>query len=124
MRQWMVNPKIMCRKHLLGEHVEHHMFLGTMLKGKSIGGYIDNDLLEPTALWKRHEELVGEMKSRGYNHNSPFQLELPEIMWLHDKYAHVWQHRIDRDASYKELVSRCPECKARSLDYVQSIRNL
>ena len=22
MRMWMVNPKIMCRKHLLGEHVE------------------------------------------------------------------------------------------------------
>ena len=26
MRMWMVNPRIMCRQHLLGEHVEIHMF--------------------------------------------------------------------------------------------------
>ena len=25
MRMWMVNPKMMCNKHLLGEHVELHL---------------------------------------------------------------------------------------------------
>lgn len=28
MRMWMVDPKIMCRKHLLGEHLELHMLAG------------------------------------------------------------------------------------------------
>ena len=36
MRMWLVPPSHMCRKHLLGEHVELHMLLGTLKKGKSI----------------------------------------------------------------------------------------
>jgi hypothetical protein len=30
MRMWMVPPKVMCRKHLLGEHVEIHMLAGSL----------------------------------------------------------------------------------------------
>ena len=45
MRMWMVDPKIMCRKHLLGEHVEHHMFVGTINKRISIVGYLRDNLL-------------------------------------------------------------------------------
>ena len=41
MRMWMVNPEILCRKHLLGEHVELHMLVGWIIKGKSIQGYLD-----------------------------------------------------------------------------------
>lgn len=33
MRMWLVPPSHMCRKHLLGEHVELHMLLGTLKKG-------------------------------------------------------------------------------------------
>ena len=40
MRMWMVDPKKMCRKHLLGEHVEIHMMVGTLLKGRSIDGFL------------------------------------------------------------------------------------
>jgi len=28
MRMWMLNPKALCRKHLMGEHVEIHMLVG------------------------------------------------------------------------------------------------
>ena len=45
MRQWMCDPRFMCNKHLFGEHVEHHMFIGTLERKKSINGYIRNDLL-------------------------------------------------------------------------------
>ena len=38
MRMWMLPPECMCRKHLLGEHVELHMLLGSMRRGKSIEG--------------------------------------------------------------------------------------
>jgi hypothetical protein len=31
---WMVDPRLVCSKHLLGEHVELHMFVGCLLKRK------------------------------------------------------------------------------------------
>jgi hypothetical protein len=71
MRMWLVNPAILCRRHLLGEHVESHMFLGTLRLGKNIDGYIAKDLFQPRLLYPRHKALVEEMIKRGYNHNSP-----------------------------------------------------
>ena len=102
MRMWMVNPKIMCRKHLLGEHVELHMFIGTLKKGISVKGYLDDNLMEPESMYSRHAELVAEMEARGYNHKSPLPL-IPVAM----------QKRVDSQASLKELLRRCPECAAR-----------
>ena len=46
MRMWMVPPSKMCRQHLLGEHVEIHMLVGTMRKGKSMQGFYDNRLVD------------------------------------------------------------------------------
>jgi hypothetical protein len=71
MRMWMVNPKRMCRKHLLGEHVELHMLLGSLRKNRSIQGFLDAGLLQPQAVNQRHEALVEEMEARGYKHSSP-----------------------------------------------------
>jgi hypothetical protein len=50
----MVNPKIMCRQHLLGEHVEIHMFIGTLNRKKSVKGYLEKGLLEIHNLYARH----------------------------------------------------------------------
>ena len=36
MRMWMVDPQIMCRQHLLGEHTEMHMFVGTLKRGPAL----------------------------------------------------------------------------------------
>ena len=54
MRMWMVAPGKMCRKHLLGEHVEIHMLAGSLLKGRSIGGFLADGLLEPQSMRARH----------------------------------------------------------------------
>ena len=35
MRMWNVDVTKMCNKHLLGEHVEMHMFVGIIIKGTS-----------------------------------------------------------------------------------------
>lgn len=70
MRMWMVDPRIMCKQHLLGEHAEIQMFIGTISRGKSVRGYLEKGLLEVHSLYARHEELVEEMKRRGYNHSS------------------------------------------------------
>lgn len=106
MRQWMVDPRIMCRKHLLGEHVEHHMFIGAINKGISVAGYLRDNLLEPESLYTRHAELVKEMESRGYNHKSP----LPDHIPLAPDASIV---KINKYASLVDLLIRCPECRSR-----------
>ena len=107
MRQWLVNPKIMCRKHLLGEHVEHHMFVGTIQRKKKLQGYFDHNCLEPLSLTTRHEELVKEMESRGMNHQSPLQ------EFTLDYLGQLIYNKIDKAKAQKDLLSRCKECRAR-----------
>jgi len=105
MRMWLVNPKMMCRKHLLGEHVELHMFVGTINKNKNLNGYIKNNLLEYSNIYQRHNKLVAEMKNRQYNHKS----ELPEIIGNVDEY--VKNYKINKEQSLNDLLSRCEICK-------------
>lgn len=100
MRMWMVDPKLLCRRHLLGEHVELHMFVGTIDMGNSLKGYVDNGLVEVHNIRSRHAQLVEEMIRRGYNHNSPLQDFDP------------WEEgRVDVEANHKDLLSRCEECR-------------
>lgn len=68
---WKVNPKKMCRQHLLGEHVEMHMFAGSIMKGLSLGGYVKTGLVEVKSIQKRHDDLAKEMTRRGFVHKSP-----------------------------------------------------
>jgi hypothetical protein len=104
MRMWMVNPRIMCRQHLLGEHAEIHMFIGALSRGKSVKGYLEKGLLEVHNLYSRHEELVEEMKRRGYHHRS----EVEEKWRTAEKLG-----SIDRKKSLEELLNRCSRCKRR-----------
>jgi len=112
MRQWMVNPKIMCRRHLLGEHLEAHMFLGSILKGKKIQGYLNNNLLEPMSLFARHAHLVMEMEKRGYCHNSPMKSSefFQAISLIPSELIMTF---IDSHKSLEDLLSRCPEYRKR-----------
>jgi len=74
MRMWNIDTSKMCNQHLLGEHVEMHMFVGTLNRNKCIQGYLDKGLVEVHNIKKRHQEIVKEMKKRKMNHKSP----LPE----------------------------------------------
>ena len=104
MRMWMVNPKIMCSQHLLGEHVEIHMFIGTLNRKKSVKGYLEKGLLEIHNLYVRHEILVEEMKRRSYNHYSE----------VDEKWKYVEKvGTIDKEKNVAELVNRCSNCKRR-----------
>lgn len=112
MRMWLCSPKILCRKHLFGEHVEMHMFLGALKKGKKIRGYLDNNLFQPTSLYFRHEQLKREIISRGYNHKSP--IDKKAILFFIKKLPHNdLMKEIDKKAALKELLSRCPSCRER-----------
>jgi len=74
MRIWDLEPQILCRQHLLGEHRELHAIWSVLVNGKA-GYSLHPETLrwrgKLKALYNRHEELVKEMQRRGYNHNSP-----------------------------------------------------
>ena len=112
MRMWMADPEILCKNHLLGEHCECHMFLGTLKKNKSIKGYIDNNLFQPLKLQERHDILKGEMIKRNMNHKSDLSVE-NELDYLPERYRN---YIIDRESSLKDLLGRCPRCNERLLN--------
>lgn len=99
MRMWSVDPRVMCTKHLLGEHVEMHMFVGTIRRGISMQGYIDNGLVETERIKARHDELAAEMLRRGMKHQSPM---IDEVV--------IADGVVDVEANLRELARRCPEC--------------
>lgn len=82
MRVWNeIHPSRLCRKHLLGEHVELHA-LWAIHKKRLAGqphGYTnhpetvrwDGHLWQ---LYRRHGDLMDELERRGYNHCSPLDL--------------------------------------------------
>jgi hypothetical protein len=111
MRTWQVNPKIMCYNHLLGEHRELHALAGTLLKGTSIQGYIDNNLVEVQSIIPRHESLVKEMMIRGYKHLSPMVQSQIVVEHLTDE---QFNFKVDRESSFNDLYSRCQICAWRS----------
>ena len=107
MRMWIVNPAIMCRQHLLGEHQELHTFVGTLRKKSSIDGYLIEGELDPRLLEARHEELVAEMIRRGYDHYSP--IDVPDFSYLDLQEDYY----INPNASLDLLLSRCANCRER-----------
>lgn len=122
MRMWGVDPGWMCRKHLLGAHVETHMILGVMKKKKNILGFIEKRLIDPITLYREHEGLVNEMLFRGYKHNSPLtyieshnvvsdyiDFVKKELAW------HKEWKALDVAKNTKDLIDRCKECH---LNYV------
>jgi hypothetical protein len=67
------------RQHLLGEHVELHVLVNTILnkrKGRTDIGWVNHPETQRYEnhlgmLYDRHDQQVKEMTKRGYNHNSP-----------------------------------------------------
>ena len=106
MRMWMLPPEGMCRKHLLGEHVELHMLLGSMRRGKTIDGFLSGGLVDPQLVFARHEELVAEMIRRRFKHTSP--IDASECASLAARYP--GRTFINIAANAAELQRRCPDC--------------
>ena len=113
MRMWMVFPQFMCQKHLCGEHLECHMFLGSLKKGSGVKGFLKNNLFEPESLKERHDILANEMTRRNYNHKTPMNMD-------EFKYCVNTLNEMDRAVkinvrkSFFDLISRCEECKKRA----------
>lgn len=104
MRMWMIDPRLMCRQHLLGEHNEIHKLVGTIRKRISLYGYIKNRLVDLNHLQSRHDVLALEIQRRGWNHKSV----LPYVPFLPLETVFV-------EESLFELGKRCGECRRRIL---------
>ncbi len=113
-RMWMVDPKIMCRQHLLGEHFETHVIATNIGRGRSIAGFIRNNAIEPRSVEKRHDELVAEMERRGMKHRSPLKFST-------EVYP---DFKIDGEASLKLLLGRCPRCAERMRSMEKGAKSL
>lgn len=113
MRQWHVDTRIMCRQHLLGEHVEHHMFLGSIKRSRGLNGYVRDNCLAASTLVSRHKAIADEMIKRGMNHKSPFvtQAELNKLLAVYD--VTIRKSKVDSGAALDDLLSRCAECRKR-----------
>jgi len=98
---WNVAPSVLCRKHLLGEHVELHMVVGSIKRGKNLGRFITDGLIETGKISARHKALAKEMTRRGYNHASP--LDYTDTLKL---------GKVNPTVSLNELARRCPDCAA------------
>lgn len=106
MRMWMVDPRILCRQHLLGEHGELHKHHHTFVKGWSIAGR--RGQIEPRNMRRRHEALVREMLRRGYSHYSPYTQ--PD---LSDYPTEDRNGSVDRVTALRDLLNRCVSCHER-----------
>ena len=106
MRMWMIDPSVLCRKHLLGEHGEIHKFRHNFVKGHSIRGR--RGQIEPLAMQARHDDLAAEMLRRGYKHQSPY--EQPDLSHYAPEDREM---RVCLETSMRDLQERCPECLAR-----------
>jgi hypothetical protein len=89
MRIWDLEPKYLCRQHLLGEHRELHAIWSILTKNKK--GYSHHPETKRwqgklKALYLRHEELVKEMNKRKYCHRSMLNKKLAQGRAIQDYY--------------------------------------
>ena len=102
----MINPKLLCRKHLLGEHGEIHKHRHNFVKHHSISKRVSPVVqIEPTSMKERHDQLAAEMLRRGFNHQSPY--EQPDISYLPENERIA---KVNLNVSMIDLTERCPVC--------------
>lgn len=122
MRVWDIHPGFLNRQSLLGEHREIHA-IHTVLSQHKKGYSRHPETLRwrdhLAALWLRHEQVVAEMRLRGFNHFSPLPAPRTEIIWpntfidapgrqftlLAEKYTDKEQGRFPLPASVGELLA-------------------
>lgn len=108
MRIWDLSPSILCRKHLLGEHLELHSIWAVITQNKK--GYSRHPetlrwVGKLKALYNRHKNLVEEMKNRGYNHHSDLDIKLARGKPLQDFFLNT------HDEQIKILKNKNCECE-------------
>lgn len=97
MRIWDLEPKKLCRKHLVAEHGELHALWSILINNKKGFSKHPETLRwkgKLKALYLRHERLVKELKKRGYSHYSPLDSRLAQGKAQQDEYKDSIEEQI------------------------------
>ena len=106
----MIDPSLMCDKHLFGEHGEIHKFRPSFVKGVSINGRIAPVVqIEPMSMKTRHDELTAEM-TRRKNKQYFSEYEQPDLSKYDESKVSV---KADVMSNIRDLVCRCENCKSK-----------
>jgi len=113
MRIWDLPPEVLCTKHLAGEHRELHGLWNILTQGKK--GYLKHPETQRwigklKALYLRHEALVDEMTSRGWNHASPLDEDLAKGSSIQD----VLVDSLEEQASW--ILTKGCDCRIGNID--------
>jgi hypothetical protein len=103
-RIWDLEPSLLCRSHLLGEHRELHGLWNILTR--EMQGYRKHPETRRwegklAALYRRHEALVAEMTRRGYRHASPLDPALATGSGRQDAY-------VDTPAEQRRILADKP----------------
>lgn len=106
----MISPKLLCNKHLLGEHGELHKFLSSFRKKFRVDRRIAPVVqIELSRYKSRHDALAKEMVRRGMNHNSPLSNDdIPDFSYLPIEH---FRAKVDKEISIIDLKKRCLACR-------------
>lgn len=113
----MINPKLLCDRHLLGEHLELHKHLPSFKKRHSISNRVSPVVqIEPLSMQSRHDMLAEEIGKRwpkNNPHRSPFPVDIKTLLeYLPERERSV---KVDLSISETDLCNRCPSCRERIL---------
>jgi hypothetical protein len=106
MRMWMVDPRIMCFKHLCREHCEVHRLVANLRKGRDVRSYLLRQVLDISSIYARHKELEDEIMARGGKLNSP--LSAAECIAFARWYGST---TVNIGRSLADLSDCCKECR-------------
>lgn len=96
MRVWDIEPKFLCREHLLGEHREIHAVWNILTLNKL--GYSHHPETKRwegklKALYNRHEKVKHEILSRGYSHKSKLNKKLAIGKFIQDEFVNTLEEQ-------------------------------
>lgn len=98
MRIWDIPANKLCMKHLLGEHCELHGLWNFLTQKKS--GYSNHPETlrwkgKLAALFRRHEELVTEMKKRNYVHKSDLNRVYATGLSIQEEFVNSYEEQLE-----------------------------
>lgn len=115
MRMYMIDTRLMCKRHLLEEHANIHVLAGLLDNEKAIVRLAHSGAVELRSIVERHDVLAKEMLRRGLYHRSPLR-DAP----IDHLPPSVRASEADTNAGKLHLISTCPACAKRLVPEVLS----